>query len=257
LIDFRTITPDLFYQNVRTVYYAVTVDTAESWGDTAAKNSDYSAITVCAWDASGRCYVVEVKHGRFSTDELVQKVFEVGRKYRPQWVRIEETGYVRGFKGDFQRLIQLDEINNNVNYPALNFRLIKRDNKRSKQERILLTLQQPYKRGDIVFLSNLAALDWIRAELDMFPGYRHDDVLDTLADQWQDREWFGRLIADGSSAIAPSQLTSLAARQRAAENLAASPVYQEAALNRMVFGDLMEGGAPLPRSSFLNRTGGL
>lgn len=257
LIDFKTITPELFYQNVRVVYYAVTVDTAESWGDTAAKDSDYSAITTCAWDSAGRCYVVEIQHGRFSTDELVQKVFEMGRKYRPQWVRIEETGYVRGFKGDFQRLIQLDEIHNNVNYPALNFRLIPRDNKKSKKERILLTLQQPYKRGEIIFLSNLAALDWVRAELDMFPGYRHDDVLDTLADQWQDREWFGRLTRGEGPLDSALTFDSVMKRQRAAEALAVSPQYKDAAFNRMVFGELLEGGAPIPRRSFLDRTGGL
>ncbi|GAF97371.1 unnamed protein product, partial [marine sediment metagenome] len=57
---------------------------------------------------------------------------------------------------------------------------------------ILMTLQPWFKGGELRFLSNLTCMDDIIMEFNTFPRGT-DDILDTLADQFQNRAWFGRL----------------------------------------------------------------
>jgi predicted phage terminase large subunit-like protein len=161
-------------------YYTTTMDTAETTGDKA----DFTAITTCGWDGNGRCYVVDIRHGKMHPDEQIRHLFEVFLKYSPTVIRIEETGYVRGLKASIGRQQDIHGV-----YLPLDF--IKRDNQNTKIERILNTLQPIYKRKDIFFSEEITCKDKLIQELTRFPKYK-DDILDTLADQFQNRDWFGR-----------------------------------------------------------------
>jgi len=71
-------------------------------------------------------------------------------------------------------------------------RFIKRDNQTSKIERIQNTLQPWYVNGYIRFLDTILAKQELFQELREFPKGRHDDILDTLADFFQNKTYYGR-----------------------------------------------------------------
>lgn len=161
-------------------YYTTTVDT----GETAKATSDPTAIVTCGWDGNGRCYVVDIRHGKMLPDQIINELFLVYVKYQPVTIRIEETGFVRGLKPSIRRREDLAGV-------YLPFDFIPRDNQVAKQERILNTLQPWYRRGEIIFCDDLACREAIEQELTRFPAGR-DDIMDALADQFQSRDWFGR-----------------------------------------------------------------
>lgn len=170
-------------RKVPMAYYTTTVDTAE----TVAAGSDYSVILTCGWDANGRCYVVDAKHGKMMPDELIRNMFVVNEKWHPRSIRIEETGYVRGLKTSIAR----EEYLKGVYLPFL---FLPRDNQQAKTERILQTLQPWYQRGEIWFADDLPCRDHFLKELTSFPKGRTDDLIDALSDQFQAREWVGREV---------------------------------------------------------------
>jgi predicted phage terminase large subunit-like protein len=176
------------YRNVRIVGTEVVVDTAE----TTAEGSDYTAITVGSWDAYGRLYVRQIMHGKWVPDEICKNIIAAAQYYRAGEVKIEETSFVRGLMPTMQRYMQLT----NSYIPIT---LLKRDNQTAKTERIQYTLQPWYKQGLIVFLENVdpTAMIHVRKELKEFPLGDHDDILDTLADFFQTKTWFGRHIPRG------------------------------------------------------------
>jgi predicted phage terminase large subunit-like protein len=183
----RFITPENF-RKVRIVGTEVVVDTAE----TTAEGSDFTAITAGSWDAYGRLYVRQIMHGKWTPDEICKNIVAAGQFYRAGEIKIEETSFVRGLMPTLQRYMQLTN-----NY--LPVTLIKRDNQTAKTERIQYTLQPWYKEGLIVFLTNIspAARVAMMKELKEFPLGDHDDILDTLADFFQTKTWFGRHVPRG------------------------------------------------------------
>lgn len=189
---FLTISRENFTRNVRVAFRITTVDTAEGSGNST---SDSTAITTCAWDKYGKCYVEDLQHGMWLPDPFIELLFDVYRKFNPAWVAVEEVGWVLGLKPSIQRRIDLDAARGGKRYPQIPFRFVRRENDRTKTQRILLTLNAPYMRGDLIFLDDIPCLEAVRKEFLLFPAY-HDDILDTLSDQWQTREWFGKLEED-------------------------------------------------------------
>lgn len=170
-------------RKVPIAYYTTTVDFAE----TDKRGSDYTVILTCGWDGNGRCYVVDARHGKFLPDEAINQLFDVALnpKMRPRRILVEETGYVRGLKTSIRRIEDL----RGIYLPLL---YVPRDNDRGKEERILLTLQPWFQRGEIIFDDSLPCFEHFRKELTSFPKGRTDDLIDALADQFQAREWVGR-----------------------------------------------------------------
>ena len=183
---------DVFESNVRVSHYDIAVDTAES----DRQDANYSAIVVGAWSAYGKCYIVEIVHGRFMPDRLIEKVLLTAAKYskRLNSVKIEKTPFVTGLMSGMRRQMDLSGF-----YPPVE--LIPRDTRTSKVERITNTLQPWYNSGDVVFLDDLGIEDepersrvWshLLQELEEFPLSRTDDLLDAIADLFQNKQWFGR-----------------------------------------------------------------
>lgn len=186
-----------FITNVRVVRRVVSIDLAETTGE----RSNYTAASVGAWDIHGRVYIEHVIIGRLTADEAVQMIFALNERYRPDEIRIEETGYLRGLMASINRQMQLRGI-------TLPLVFLRRDTRVAKVERIHRTLQPWYVRGDLVFLDDLGdpgspgsaknaeVKHHLLNELSRFPLYSEDDILDTLADMFQDRQNFGRLGED-------------------------------------------------------------
>ncbi len=162
-------------------FAVVTVDLAETTG----KRSDYTVITTALVDRMNRRYVVDIRRGRYLPDVIVDLLFAVHLKYRPRKIKIEETGFTRGLMPAIRRRSEMTGI-----WP--NFEYIKRDNQEAKVERIL-SIQPFYKNGLIYFSTDLPldVKEELKHELTRFPKYRFDDILDTLADQFQGEAVYG------------------------------------------------------------------
>ncbi len=181
-----------FVQNVRISHYVATVDTAE----TANDRSNHTVITIAAFASDGRVYVNEIIRGKFLPHEtvaLICKLTDLQREpfvYGPKLsaIQIEETSFVRGLR------VALDYHQQSTGN-FLPITMIKRDNRIAKVERIQNTLQPYYMNKRIVFLDDIK--DWhnVLTELRQFPKSDSDDILDTLADLFQNKEWFGREFA--------------------------------------------------------------
>lgn len=217
--------PDDIIRKLHIEYYLTTVDTAE----TQNAQSNFSVITTCAWDSNNRCYVVDVRRDKMKPDELVEQIFDVYRKFHPISVRIEETSYTRGLKYGMEREMHLKGFSMPLDF-------VKTDNQQSKQQRIRLTLQPVLKRGDLRFSEALPSdvKDAVFQEFTQFPKGSSDDILDTLADQFQNKDFYGRI------------------RERKS--------FED--ISREAFRALVEGAEDpfkmsLPQDNYWSRTGGL
>ena len=184
------IEPKVFKDNVRISHYEISVDTAETVGG----RSDYTAMVVCAWAKSGRAFITDILHGKFLPDQIVRNLFKLYEKWNKSriapvmYIKIEETGFVRGLKAAIGREEEIRGI-------KLPLQFIKRDTALSKTERILKTLQPWYINREIRFLDDIPAIEALKKELIQFPNSPHDDILDALSDLFNGKEYFGRTDA--------------------------------------------------------------
>lgn len=210
----RTFTPDKFtvmsrsnYLKVPISYRTVTVDTAS----TQKVRSNYTAITTGAWSHEGKLYIEDIIHGKFLPEEIVFHLFAIHRRYdthlKPQMYFLEKTMYVDGLMPTINRaqdtgkLYIPDSLREkygkewNVGNIRLPITLIPRETTVRKQDRIRMTLQVPYSTGELIFLNDIPCLDYCKQEFFKFPQFHTDDIIDTVADQYAQKEYFGRLVA--------------------------------------------------------------
>jgi hypothetical protein len=175
-IDFRIITVDL--------------------ADTSNERSNPTVVTVSAFDRVGRCYVYDIRRGKFTPEQSINLLFDLNKKYKPNKIFIEDYAYVHGLRPFIER----QSIMKNE-YPP--FHYVKRDRSpNSKVNRIIRALQPPFNSGELMFVNPLhsdpqsavevrAALESELKEVTAFSTGSTDDILDTLADIYLQREWFG------------------------------------------------------------------
>lgn len=194
------------YQKVPIAYRVVTVDTAS----TQKIRSNYTAITTGCWSKEGKLYIEDVIHGKFLPEEIVFHLFNCTKRFsspsqRPQMYFIEKTAYVDGLMPTINRAQDTGKLHIpeslrdkygrewNVGDIRLPITLIPRETNISKQDRIRFSLQTPYATGDLVFLKDIPCLEYLQQEFFKFPQFHTDDIIDTVADQFQNKEYFGRL----------------------------------------------------------------
>ena len=138
-------------------------------------------------DRMNRRYIVDIRLGKYLPDEIVDLLFFTQQKWKPIKIKIEETGFVRGLAPAMRRKSEMTGV-----WP--NFVFLPPDNQTSKEGRIM-SLQPMYKAGLIYFNSALDAFvkEELKHELTRFPKYQHDDIIDTLADMYQDEPVYGPL----------------------------------------------------------------
>jgi len=211
--------PEKDIKRIPAEFYITSIDTAE----TTTGRSDDTAITTCKWDRIGRQYVVDIVFGKMLPHEIIDEIFRAFEKYQSRWVYIEETAFVRGLKSSVFR----KEAELNVQLPLV---FLKRDTNTSKRERILNQLQPAYRAGHLRFSEGLPdhVKERLKAEFSKFPKSSRDDLLDTLADQYQERDDFG------------------AVRERnSVEQIMKR--YQEQAMGIQLWSDWASGGVHEPR----------
>jgi len=179
-----------FKQNVRISNYEISIDTAETIGG----RSDYTVMSVGAWAKSGRLYIVDILRGKFLPDQVISNMFMLYKKWSVSRIspvtsiKIEETGFVRGLNAAIGREEEIRQM-------KLPIEFLKRDTTLSKSERILKTLQPWYVNREIRFIDDLEELEALKKELIQFPNSPKDDILDTMADFFNGKEYFGRTEA--------------------------------------------------------------
>lgn len=177
----KRITRENFIQNVRVAYREIIIDTAE----VISVRANFTVLTAIAVDQGGRVYVEDIRRGKFMPDEWISILVGMNDKYRPVRIKLENTSYVRGLRPYLERVQAMKGI-------FLPLEFFPTDNQRSKVNKIRDTLQPYYKSGDLRFLKDLTEWPALTKELQQFPFGVTDDILDTIADHFRTRDWFGR-----------------------------------------------------------------
>lgn len=144
---------------------------------------DFTAIVVAGFDEVNRMYVCDIQRGRFKPSEVIEAIFDVYNRWRPLDIKIEDASGAR----QIFPMLERERIRRGV-WPLLS--LIKRDTRVSKAERIA-GLQPWFKARDIRFAEELPFRDEMLQEFVYFPRSPHDDITDAIADQMQNRVYFG------------------------------------------------------------------
>ena len=152
----------------------LTIDPAISLG----RDADYSALVVAGMYNDRRIRVVDAVHRRLIPSELVEKVFELVKKWNLHRIGIETFAFQKTLKYDIQRkqretgiFFSIDELG-------------KRHSGRGEQilskEARIRRLQPYFEQGLVEIRSDMSEL---RDELLAFPRGKHDDLIDALSYQ--------------------------------------------------------------------------
>lgn len=157
--------------------------TIDLHGMEAKDTSDYTVITLAGFDRDGRCFVLDIKRGHFTPFQVINLIFAIYSAY-PDIVdfKIEKDAHARVLLPFLQR-----EMSKRGRFP--NIIAIPRSNQVSKKNRIWGL--QPWFQGKvIVFADDIDCRIDLIHEITSFSNTsrEHDDILDTLADQMQNRE---------------------------------------------------------------------
>jgi predicted phage terminase large subunit-like protein len=173
-------------QLLPTLRLHATVDLA---GMEATKKGDWTVLTVGGFDPDGRLYILEIHCGHYAPEEVIALIFSIHARY-PHIIdyKVEKDAHARVLLPFLQR-----EMSKRQRYPILC--PIKRDTHQSKQHRIRGL--RPWFKNQIIRFNQdlpLATKQELLDEIAQFPSESsgvHDDILDTLADQMQNREGDG------------------------------------------------------------------
>ena len=162
----------------------------------ARNDNDFTVLNVHGFDRDGRLYVVDIRRGRYTPEQVIWHVFDIYNRW-PAVIdfKIEKDAHARVLLPFLQR-----EASKKQRFPTMV--PIKRDTHTSKQQRIR-GLQPWFKAGIVRFADDLSCKTDIILEIMQFPSQSsgvHDDVLDTLADAMQNQEGGVNLdvVSDGN-----------------------------------------------------------
>ena len=137
------------------------------------ERADFTAIVTIGVDILGKIYILEVKRGHYTEDQMVDELFLTNEKFHPQTIQIETVA--------FQKTLQhyiMKEIKKRGHSLPLNEVLP--ESSESKEKRIRL-LQPIYMRSDIFHSKTVADIEYLEDELLRFPKGKNDDLIDSLS----------------------------------------------------------------------------
>lgn len=137
------------------------------------QRADWTAIVTIGVDVLGKIYILEVKRGHYTEDQMIDELFLTYEMYHPITICIETVA----FQKTLQHYIQ-KEIKRRGRSLPLNEVLPESDE--SKEKRIRL-LQPIYMRSDIYHSRLVADIEYLEDELLRFPKGKHDDLIDALS----------------------------------------------------------------------------
>lgn len=153
-------------QDKHLVYYAA-IDFAVSTNE----RSDYTVISVVGVDSSGVLTVRDIRRGRWDASEIINEMFTVQRRYRPE-LFVVEKGTIEKAIGPFLKKEMLQR-NLYLNLYPMTPTKDKMSRARSIQARM--------RSGGIRFDKDASWYPVLEDEMVRFPKDRHDDQVDSLA----------------------------------------------------------------------------
>jgi len=181
-----SVCPRAEYEAIAKSYSILSVDFAE----TVSERANWTVFAHATIDRVGRTYIDMLVREKWQPHESVKYLLSICNKLRPTYLVMEEVNFTRGLRVALEREWQT----NPSNYKP-SIRWTKRPANKEKEERIRLTLQQPYKTGDIRFVKDkITDTAWagLIQELREFPRSTSDDILDAISDIFDTRDWFGK-----------------------------------------------------------------
>lgn len=159
----------------------VTVDLHGMEPDAKGKDNDYTAMVLAGFGRDGRPYVVDIFHGRPDPFEVIETIFTWYARY-PRIIdfKIQKDHFMRTLAPFLKREQERRRV-----YPIIVPMPISND--RSKVQKIR-GLRPWFRNGDIRFVDDLKCRNSLINEIMRFPKYNHDDLLDAIADQLENRE---------------------------------------------------------------------
>lgn len=148
-----------------------TVDIARS----ERHDSDETAIVTVGWTPKSDCYLIDVQHGMWGTQEKIEKMHGVNKTFKPQILAIEKDANQKYF-------LDTISMSENMGFERLPFTEISSGNK-NKEDRIM-NLEPLFRAGKVYFPKGP---DWVQdLELQLLsftPQGTHgkDDIIDALA----------------------------------------------------------------------------
>jgi hypothetical protein len=155
-------------------YISVTVDPNFRTDDMAA--GDYAAIVVGGFDHKANWWGIDVRMGRWNSEDFIEQLFDVNKTWRPHMFRMEKK-----FTSHLMSAIRHRE---SIKNEAIPMTFIERD-WRSKEMRYT-ALRSIFGSRRIKFASEIGegVKDEMEDELSRLGTSAHDDFLDALMDQF-------------------------------------------------------------------------
>jgi len=137
------------------------------------QRADFTAIVTIGVDVLGKIYILEVKRGHYTEDQMVDELFLTNERFHPMNISIETVA----FQKTLQHYIMKEIKRRGHSIPLVE---VLPESDESKEKRIRL-LQPMYMRGDIYHSESVADIEFLEDELLRFPKGKHDDLIDALS----------------------------------------------------------------------------
>jgi len=184
--DRPCVIPSSDYKIMPKAYSILSVDFAE----TVSERANWTVFSHATINRMGETFVDMIVREKWQPHESVKALIKFCNDLKPTYLVMEEVNFTRGLRvaieGEWQQ--------NPYNYKPT-IRWTKRPANKEKEERIRLTLQQPYKLGTLKFVKDHimpSAWEGLLQELREFPRSTSDDILDSISDIYDTRDWFGK-----------------------------------------------------------------
>ena len=137
------------------------------------ERADFTAIVTVGVDVLNKIYVLEVKRGHYTEEQMIDELFLTNERWHPMNICIETVA--------FQKTLQhyiMKEVKKRGRTLPLNEVLP--ETSESKEKRIR-SLQPMYMRSDVFHSVGVANIEYLEDELLRFPKGKNDDIIDSLA----------------------------------------------------------------------------
>lgn len=152
-------------------------------------DNDYTAITLAGFSHVGHCYILGIYHGRPSPFDVIELLFALYHQH-PRIIDIKiQTDHISNTLAPFLAQAQTKR------QKFLPLVPLKVNNQVSKKNKIR-GLQPWFRGGNISFAEDIGCRFHLEEEIIRFPRF-HDDILDTIRDQMDNRD--GSTVGDAQS----------------------------------------------------------
>lgn len=152
--------------------------------------NDYTAGVTVGIDEDDNMWVLDVRHGRWDSFEIVEQMLDVQRTWRPETHGIEKTQVSMAIGPYLEQRM----------YEEKQYEMVVRDLPPGRRDKELRgrAIQGRMRQGRVFFPKDQPWFDGLYSEMLKFPAGAHDDRVDALA-------WIGLMLQEMSTPIEPKE----------------------------------------------------